>query len=239
MPEKRVPAGLLWRRIEAGRFFTMARDPLDIVAGTADPAVGTDEAGRVVIWNKAAERLFGYGAGAVLGRPCHEVLCGRDPFGNRFCDETCALEQMLRHKEAIRRFEMTVRLASGRFVRVGVSVVVVPGPRPSQHTILHLLQPIPAGTAPEIAVVHLGRTPVGAAEDPPAVSEDSHRLQPLTRREVEVLRLLADGVGTEEIADSLFISVTTVRNHVQNVLHKLDVHSKLEAVALALRRRLI
>jgi PAS domain S-box-containing protein len=217
----------------------MARDPLDIVAGTADPAVGTDEAGRVVIWNKAAERLFGYGAAAVLGRPCHEILCGRDPFGNRFCDDNCALEHMIRHKEAIRRFEMTVRRASGQLVRVAVSVVVVPGPRPSQHTILHLLQPVPAGSAPEIAVEHLGRAPRRVAGDDSAAGEGGHRQQPLTRREIEVLRLLTEGVGTEEIADSLFISVTTVRNHVQNILHKLDVHSKLEAVALALRRRLI
>jgi len=51
--------------------------------------------------------------------------------------------------------------------------------------------------------------------------------------------LVADGTGTSEIADTLFISVATVRNHVQNILRKLEVHSKLEAVAVALRSRLI
>jgi len=64
-------------------------------------------------------------------------------------------------------------------------------------------------------------------------------LQPLSLRELEVLRLLADGRSNDHIADSLFISVTTVRNHIQNILRKLDVHSKLEAVALAFRSRLI
>jgi DNA-binding NarL/FixJ family response regulator len=61
----------------------------------------------------------------------------------------------------------------------------------------------------------------------------------LTAREVEVLRHLAEGLSTREIADTLYISVATVRTHIQNVLQKLDVHSQAQAVALALRKRLI
>ena len=217
----------------------MAPDPLDIVAGTADAVVGTDEDGRVVIWNKAAERLLGYGAAEVLGKPCHAVLCGLDSFGNRFCDENCALEKMVRRREAVRRFEMSVRTSSRQLLGVAVSIVVVPGPRPSQHTTLHLLQPLAAGSEPGQLVERIGtpaQRPLGAGA-PAATSVDP--APALTMRESEVLRLLADGVGTQEIADSLFISVTTVRNHVQNILRKLYVHSKLEAVSLALRHRLI
>jgi DNA-binding NarL/FixJ family response regulator len=43
---------------------------------------------------------------------------------------------------------------------------------------------------------------------------------------------MAEGAKNTEIAESLFISVPTVRNHIQHVLRKLDVHSKLEAVSL-------
>ena len=57
----------------------------------------------------------------------------------------------------------------------------------------------------------------------------------LSTRELEVLQLLAEGSSTEEIARGLFISVHTVRNHVKNILFKLDAHSKLEAVAMAVR----
>lgn len=57
----------------------------------------------------------------------------------------------------------------------------------------------------------------------------------LSTRELEVLQLLAEGRSTEKIARDLFISVHTVRNHVRNILFKLDAHSKLEAVAMALR----
>lgn len=208
-------------------------DSLDIVASTADAAFATDEDGRIVIWNRGAERLLGHPPALVLGRPCHEVLCGTDAYQNRFCDESCALMAMARRREPIRHFEMHLRTETGDCVRVAVSVVVVPGPRPSQYTVVHLLQP----------AAHQSASPGPSSDGPlgdPAVP--THSPPPghvLTDREVEVLRSLANGGSTQEIADSLFISVTTVRNHVQNILRKLEVHSKLEAVSLALRHRLI
>ncbi len=61
----------------------------------------------------------------------------------------------------------------------------------------------------------------------------------LTARELEVLQLLARARPTEGIAEDLFISVNTVRNHVANILSKLGAHSKLEAVAVAARDHLI
>ncbi|MGH2687814.1 MAG: response regulator transcription factor, partial [Actinomycetota bacterium] len=53
----------------------------------------------------------------------------------------------------------------------------------------------------------------------------------LTRREREVLALLTDGADNESIAERLFISPETARTHVQNLLGKLEVHSRLEAAA--------
>jgi DNA-binding NarL/FixJ family response regulator len=61
----------------------------------------------------------------------------------------------------------------------------------------------------------------------------------LTTRENEVLRRLADGLTTEQIAADLYVSVNTVRNHVNNIIRKLNVHSRLEAVSYALRKGLI
>lgn len=61
----------------------------------------------------------------------------------------------------------------------------------------------------------------------------------LTRRELEVLQLLAEGRTTAEVADELVLSVNTVRNHVARVLAKLGVRSRLEAVNVAVRRGLI
>jgi DNA-binding NarL/FixJ family response regulator len=61
----------------------------------------------------------------------------------------------------------------------------------------------------------------------------------LTRREKEILKLMAQGLDNRAIAEKLFISFTTVRGHVQNILEKLDAHSKLEAVARANQHGLI
>jgi DNA-binding NarL/FixJ family response regulator len=64
-------------------------------------------------------------------------------------------------------------------------------------------------------------------------------IEPLTPRELEVLRALAEGLSTPEISERLFIAPNTLRTHVQNIMGKLRVHSKLEAVAFALRHRLV
>lgn len=60
------------------------------------------------------------------------------------------------------------------------------------------------------------------------------RLEQLTRREREVLEQLALGVDQGQVADTLGISTHTVRTHIQNILGTLQVHSRLEAVTLAL-----
>lgn len=61
----------------------------------------------------------------------------------------------------------------------------------------------------------------------------------LTPRELEVLQLLATGMSNAAIAEALVLSVNTIRNHVANLLLKLDVHSKLEALSVAVRDGLV
>jgi DNA-binding NarL/FixJ family response regulator len=68
---------------------------------------------------------------------------------------------------------------------------------------------------------------------------DRRQIEPLTARELEVLRALTEGLSTPEICERLFIAPNTLRTHVQNIMGKLRVHSKLEAVAFALRHRLV
>jgi DNA-binding NarL/FixJ family response regulator len=61
----------------------------------------------------------------------------------------------------------------------------------------------------------------------------------LTPRELEVLKLLAEGLGQKKIAQALFITPKTVATHIQRILIKLDVHSRAEAVAYAHRNQLV
>lgn len=73
----------------------------------------------------------------------------------------------------------------------------------------------------------------------PAGEEQVLLIAQLTEREREVLALLAEAASSSEIARRLGISVNTVRTHVQNILAKLQVHSRLEAMAFAVRHGLV
>ena len=61
----------------------------------------------------------------------------------------------------------------------------------------------------------------------------------LTEREMQVLRLVARGMNNRDIAKELYISENTVKNHVRNILEKLQIHSRMEAVMVAVREKLI
>ena len=84
-----------------------------------------------------------------------------------------------------------------------------------------------------------------AAAGPPAHARGPGRLgagvlpEPLTAREAEVLRLMADGASYESVARELFVSVNTVRHHVKSLYRKLEVNSRAEAVARARRLGLL
>ncbi len=82
----------------------------------------------------------------------------------------------------------------------------------------------------------------GGRPIPPEVAErlTSRMFQPaLTNREIEVLRLLARGMRNKEIAGELKISDETAQGHVKNILAKLSVHDRTEAVAVAIRRGIV
>jgi two-component system NarL family response regulator len=61
----------------------------------------------------------------------------------------------------------------------------------------------------------------------------------LTDRELEVLKLVAKGLNNRDIGQELFISENTVKNHVRNILEKLHLHSRMEAVVYAVREKLL
>jgi DNA-binding NarL/FixJ family response regulator len=73
-------------------------------------------------------------------------------------------------------------------------------------------------------------------------TDDERRLVPapkLTDRELEVLKLVATGLNNRDIAKQLFISENTVKNHVRNILEKLQLHSRMEAVVYAMREKIL
>jgi DNA-binding NarL/FixJ family response regulator len=85
---------------------------------------------------------------------------------------------------------------------------------------------------------HIARQVITIFQQNSDIIRDSEEFD-LSEREKEVLNHLAEGNNYQEIANSLFISVDTVRHHIRNVYKKLHVHSQSEAVAKAIRKGLI
>ena len=88
---------------------------------------------------------------------------------------------------------------------------------------------------PHEVIAGIARRVAGARGTTP----EGPSIEVLTPRELDVLRLLAEGLPTPEICERLGISRNTLRTHVGNVMAKLHAHSKLEAVTVALRNRII
>jgi DNA-binding NarL/FixJ family response regulator len=86
--------------------------------------------------------------------------------------------------------------------------------------------------SPRIASMLLGR--IRERE-----SEFAHPTVPLSEREVEVLALVADGKSNQEIGDELFITPSTVRNHISSILMKLQVDNRVQAAVRAVRSRMV
>lgn len=204
-----------------------------LLSNTADGvcAVATD--GKIVVWNRPAEKILGYTSREVLGRPCCEVFVGRDASGNRLCYQGCHVLTLVRRGEPVQHFEMATRMKSGKPVWLDVSIVVVPGTHRDVSTTVHLFRDVTV--AHEIEALVRQRL----AQAMPAPSHGAGPEAQLTRRELEILRLFAGGASTRAMAEALHVSSATVRNHVQNILGKLGVHSRLEAAAYASRHGLL
>jgi DNA-binding CsgD family transcriptional regulator len=209
---------------------------IDSVANSDTPAFATDAAGHILVWNRGMEKLLGRPRKEALGRRCFELLAGRDVFGNRFCHENCTVLSMGRKGEAIKGFEMAVRSSSCSDLPVQVSILESSGAASSDRSVFHFLQPIDSTARLARALERLTPGDGANGRGRTATSRIPLSGSPvLTLRENEVLRHVAAGLQNKEVARELGISVATTRNHVHNILEKLEVHSKLEAVSLAFR----
>jgi DNA-binding CsgD family transcriptional regulator len=208
---------------------------LDLLRASDTPAVVSDMAGHVLLWNTAAEKLLRRPSHEALGRLCHDLLAGRDVFGNRYCHDDCAVRAMCRRGESVQPFEIVVDTPRPS-TALQVSILKVPGTPPEKAVIVHLLQPLDREGRLAREMERLGvaspRATAPARDSRPAADDPG---APLTPRERDVLGRMAEGLQNKEIAQKLDISLATVRNHVHNLLEKLGVHSKLEAISMAYR----
>jgi len=199
----------------------------NILAQAGDGAFAVDAGQRVFLWNGAAQAMLGHGGSEVIGRRCHELLCGRDAAGNLLCGPRCPVMVMAERGERVASRDMAVTRRDGDLRWINISTLILP----QGMGLVHFFRDVTGERAQQRLATEVltGRSHAAESSMTPPPS--------LTRREAEVLRHLAGGASTREIATALFISPLTARNHIQRILHKLGASSRAEAVAIALRAR--
>ena len=217
---------------------------LALLRHTADGAYIIDQDQRIAFWNESAERLLGYSAEEVVGELCWEILGGQTEGNCPLCRRDCVPFATATQGDLVPNFDVRVRTKSGQRRWVNVSIISLPAGDEEEGTrgVLHLFRDVEAkkkaeSFAQEVAAQarQLGLQQAALAASPGAENNGAleEEIEELTPREFQVLQLLAAGADTTTMADELYITEATVRNHVQRILRKLHVHSRLEAVACA------
>jgi len=213
------------------------------LAKTGDGAFVTDEDQRIIFWNKAAAETTGYTHDEITALPCYEVLAGRDDQGRLFCFEHCRIATVALRDKAVKDYDILISSKSDGVLWINISTLTLPANGDESKLILHLFRDVTRKkqsqqlisqmlkAAKDLQNGGLPRTPSPAANGQPVAD--------LTDRELEVLSLLAQGLSTDKIARSLSISPSTTRNHIRNILQKLQVHSRLEAVVQAYKHGVV
>ena len=176
----------------------------------------------------------------VLGRRSRREALRRASRWLRRLREPLLLGQLPGHRnggpgESVNHFGLRLKGSDGDVVTVDVTILNLGARTPGDFFLAHVLR------TERIELPSLQNSDHPAPPPSPfASSRESPdiRARRLSSREVEVLGMLAAGRSTPEIAIALHISNLTARNHIQNILHKLEVHSKSEAVAFAFQKRL-
>ena len=205
--------------------------------------------------------MYGYRRDEIIGRNVL-VLVPRD----RTSELESVIERVARG-ECVRHFETRRLTKDGRLLDVSVSISAIrdaTGTVTGATTVTHDLTEIHCSTAAQRALEArlqqangLLSNLAGALrrrdlQDVHRLQMDPHDLPPqhvpaaprghgadLTARELEVLELMADGLLNKQVATRLGLRLNTVRNHSQSILYKLRAHSRLEAVATAVRDGII
>jgi len=207
-----------------------------------------DVHGKVLFISPAAVKLLGVDPRSVNGAHCWELARLQSIDGQPFCSPDCPARRQLRSGQLESTQHLVYCSPSGKptaELRLAYSTLFSPTSG-TRGALLHLISPSaeieesarPASEkVPTLESTGL-RARAGGEPAPAAARDASDREQlpvvfedyDLSGREIEVLEELAEGLGTSEIAERLFISPITVRKHVQNVMRKMHVHRRLDAV---------
>jgi PAS domain S-box-containing protein len=198
---------------------------------TADGLFCVDRNQRIVHWSESAERVVGLKADEVVGRLCYEVIGGSRLFAYPYCQPDCPVLTNARRRRTTRDFD--VRIKSGDEQRwLNVSIVLTEGNDGKSPLVMHLVRDVTQRRSVDALSAAANRDQQTTDEPGP---REAAAVSPLSRREQQVIRLLAHGYSISSVAEALGLSPVTVRNHITRAMSKLGAHSRLDAVVRAAR----
>ena len=191
---------------------------------------------RIVAGNRCAAEQLDSGAN-VLGRRCYEVLAGVDPRNAALCRPNCAVITAARNGQPAADFEVWAGAAGRPSDLFQVSVLLQSSGHASDTGVVHLMRRL---SGPLRSAAHaLQRDGTCTPPRPPGGHSETDACSPVTARQRDALRLLADGYSLEEIAVAFGVRSVTVRNHIQAAMDRLGARNRLEAVVIASRTGLL
>lgn len=217
---------------------------LDVVGASSDGVYAVDGRQQITFWSPSAERILGYKASEALGKYCYEFMLGEDYDRQPFCRRDCPTIVAARRGRGVPAYDICSRTRSGKDIWVNMSIIPAGDKIGSGPVAIHLFRDITDRRLSESLAQETLTAVRGFLESSRAPESDIVKPAPvpnpkLSAREIEVLRRLAQGDGTAELAENLAISVATARNHMDRVMRKLGVHSRLQAVVRATKLGLI
>lgn len=202
---------------------SLETEVLALISKTTDGMFANDDTGRILIWNRTAEDILGYAAKDVLGKACYQVVSGREFSGLPFCFKGCSVIAMGKAHHVMKDFTVQTRTKTQRPIWIKTRIMTISTEKWRGPIIIHLFHEVPP-----------------PREDPRReAAPPSPGAPELSPREQDVLVLLARCLVAKEIGTFLNISTGTARTHIQRILKKLNTHSKLEAVIIAVQQGLI
>ena len=210
---------------------------------TQDGVFSVDSEQRIAYWSPSAERILGLRAKEVTGKYCFDVIGGLDSRNSRYCRRNCPIAQNASRGRAAPDYDVLYSGPDGDQRWLNISIAVWKR-RKKNPQVIHFFRDVTLrrrteefATKASLALRELLNEGNAGVLDSTELGEAP--MPKLSSRELQVLRLLATGMSTGEIADSLGIQAVTARNHITRVLNKLGVNSRLKAIVYASQHRLL
>jgi PAS domain S-box-containing protein len=228
------------------------REYFDILCNSGDGVYIVDANKHIIRWNKGAEKILKYAEGDVLNHDCHRVISGRHSLDRPLCGQNCKIHSGVLKGSPQKNFDIWTHTRDGEPLWLNVSIISPPAA--DEPFVAHIIRDVTREKKTEFALdqflADLGNHSLVSGENSAEMPANRHLRTAghalpdrpsvtLSSREIEVLTLLAEGLSTKSLAQKLEISHFTARNHIQNILVKLDLHSKAQAVSYAFKKGIL